>query len=167
MSDQRPAPSVLLVEDNGVDVRIFERAARSVGFIARVEVVSDGLEALAYLRAQIDQNQRDPGPSLIILDLNMPNMTGLEFLEVIRQDPQLAHKVVFVLTTSSAAGDVNRAYELNVAGYLTKDSTFVSFQSKVELINDYLRKVALPASIGAPLRAPDETATPPRVQGQT
>lgn len=144
MAEGHETPSVLLVDDSRLDVKIFERAAQSVALRARIEVASDGLEALDRLRRL--QRGQDPGPrpALIVLDLNMPNMTGFELLEAMRKDETLRDHLVFVMTTSAASADVQRAYELNVAGYMTKTSDFRDFRPKLKLLNDFLAQVDLP-----------------------
>lgn len=144
MTDEIEAPCILLVEDDRMDVKIFERAAQAVALQARIEVASDGVEALSHLRALHRNQLEGPRPALIVLDLNMPNMTGFEFLEALRRDEGLRDHIVFVLTTSTAYADVQRAYALNVAGYLTKDSDFKDFQGKLTLLKDYLKRVDLP-----------------------
>lgn len=139
-------PGLLLVEDDTVDAMIFRRAAEKIGLDAALTIARDGAEALHLLRS----DRQDPGatghPALIVLDLNMPGMSGFEFLAELRQDDSLQDLVVFVLTTSRSPDDLERAYGFKVAGYLTKSPEFASFLPKLGLLDGYLRQVELPPS---------------------
>lgn len=132
--------SVLLVEDNMVDVMGIKRAFSQAKLNNPIVVASDGREALDKLR---DGNSISK-PYLILLDLNMPRMNGIEFLKEIRNDPALRSTVVFVLTTSSAAEDRNKAYGYNVAGYIVKGRAESSFINTAELFEYYTKVVELP-----------------------
>jgi CheY-like chemotaxis protein len=134
---------MLLVEDNDMDVRIFKRAMRSAGVDQPLCVAHDGVEALAALRGTdgIEQVRR---PNIIVLDLNMPRMNGIEFLEALRADPSLADLVVFVLTTSDAPEDKRRAYERHVAGYVVKSISSQGLVDAIKLLDGYSRVVDLP-----------------------
>ncbi|MEM7247531.1 MAG: response regulator [Acidobacteriota bacterium] len=111
--------SILLVEDDEVDVLLFRRALSRLKLENPLFVASNGEEALGQLRGQ-ENEPALPRPYVVMLDLNMPRMGGLEFLEVIREDPELSDTVVFVLTTSAADEDLLRTESRNVAGYLLK-----------------------------------------------
>ena len=98
---------------------------------------------LAYLQ-DVFANNIDAAPSLIILDINMPRMNGLELLKAIREDARLRHLIVFVLTTSNDEKDKFEAYNLNVAGYMLKSDMGNSFIRAVELVDNYWRVVEFP-----------------------
>jgi len=134
---------LLLVDDDEVDIMGLQRALRELRVSNPVTVAHDGIEALEILRGQ---NGREilPSPYIIILDLNMPRMDGIEFLAEIRADEMLKSSIVFVLTTSSAAEDKKRAYAYNVAGYISKASPAESLVEAVKLINLYWAIVQLP-----------------------
>ncbi|KAB8142663.1 response regulator [Chloroflexia bacterium SDU3-3] len=127
---------ILLVDDDDVDVMNVQRAFKKNNIINPLYVASNGLEALDLLRG----NGVQPIPSerrLILLDLNMPKMNGLEFLREIRADPELHLLSVIVLTTSDDERDKVEAYNLNVAGYILKPVTFSAFVETMATLNKY------------------------------
>jgi len=111
---------LLLVEDDAIDAEVIERALGGANAHFSLTVVQDGAAALQWLRSQAGQHP--PRPYLILLDLNLPCMNGLEFLRELRQDSTLKRSVVFVLTTSDLPEDKLAAYEYQVAGYLLKSN---------------------------------------------
>src|SRR5262245_50977634 len=109
--------SILLVDDDRVDVLAVKTALEENNIANPVYVAEDGVKALELLRARGGpQDAPIPQPFLILLDLNMPRMNGIEFLKSLRSDPALRSSIVFVLTTSNDDRDRVAAYELNVAG---------------------------------------------------
>lgn len=131
---------ILLVEDDDVDVMNVRRAFHRNNITNPIHVASNGLEALHLLRSgQVPADRR-----LILLDLNMPKMNGIEFLRELRADPQLSHVPVVVLTTSNDERDKVDAYNLNVAGYLLKPVTFGNFVDLMAALNKYWTLVELP-----------------------
>ena len=143
MSPQQPV-NLLVVEDNEIDREALRRAFRRHGVAQPVIDVDDGVEALAVLRGERDAALRRP--YLILLDLNLPRMNGIELLDEIRRDPQLADSVVFVLTTSRSDDDKSAAYAHHVAGYLVKGDLGTGFAGLLELITAYCKVVELPAA---------------------
>jgi CheY-like chemotaxis protein len=132
--------NILLVDDDKVDVKNVERALRTNNISNPLFVASNGVEALAMLR-----DGRVPGSRrLILLDLNMPKMNGIEFLRELRADSALANSTVVVLTTSNDDEDKLAAYDLHVAGYLLKPVTFVNFVELMATLNKYWALVELP-----------------------
>ena len=127
---------ILLVDDDDVDVMNVQRAFKRNNILNPLYVASDGLEALKLLRGEggtkIPSERR-----LILLDLNMPRMNGLEFLRELREDPDLRALTVVVLTTSSDERDKIEAYNLNVAGYILKPVTFAAFVEAMSALNKY------------------------------
>ena len=103
----------------------------------------DGLEALEILRGN-ENTPSLPKPFIILLDINMPRMNGLEFLHELRKDRDLKQTIVFVLTTSNNAQDRYNAYQFNVAGYILKQRAGEDFMNAVRLIDDYQTVVVLP-----------------------
>ena len=134
---------LLLVEDNDIDVKIFERAMRKAGIDRPTRIACDGKDALDILRGA-GAVERLEKPNVVVLDLNMPRMDGLQFLAEVRADPYLHNLVVFVLTTSDAPSDRQRAYEHNIAGYLLKSLVREDFLASVRLIGNYIDRVRLP-----------------------
>lgn len=132
--------NILLVEDDEVDVMTVRRAFREVNFGNPIHHAEDGVEALDMLRSGAVPTSR----LLILLDLNMPRMGGIEFLQALRADPDLKKLPVVVLTTSDQETDRVEAYELNVAGYLLKPVTFSDFIQLVAAFKTYWTYVELP-----------------------
>ena len=132
--------NVLLVEDDEVDVMNVQRAFAKNRIANPLFVATNGLEALEILRSQqIPSKNR-----LVLLDLNMPKMNGIEFLRELRADPMLSMISVVVLTTSNEDRDKIDAYKLNVAGYLLKPVTFMNFVDLLSTLNKYWTLVELP-----------------------
>jgi len=132
--------NILLVEDDEVDVMNVRRAFTKNNITNPLFHASDGAEALERLRGgEIPTERR-----LVLLDLNMPRMNGIEFLRELRADPELAATTVVVLTTSNDERDRIEAYNLNVAGYLLKPVTFGNFCDVMATLNKYWTLVELP-----------------------
>ena len=131
---------ILLVEDDAVDVMNVRRAFDKNRIANPLYVAPDGVEGLRMLRANEVPRER----RIILLDLNMPRMNGIEFLRELRSDPALALTPVVVLTTSDDERDKINAYNLNVAGYLLKPVTFVNFVEVMAALNKYWTLVELP-----------------------
>jgi CheY-like chemotaxis protein len=129
--------NILLVEDDEVDVMNVKRAFSKHAITNPLYVASNGLEALAMLRQDGQPPAVPNGRRLILLDLNMPKMGGIEFLQALRADPDLALTPVVVLTTSNQDRDRVEAYRLSVAGYLVKPVTFSDFSEMVVALNSY------------------------------
>ena len=132
--------NILLVEDDQVDIMNVKRAFDKNRITNPLYVATNGLEALEMLRSNAVPADR----RLILLDLNMPKMTGIEFLRELRADPVLAATPVVVLTTSNDERDKIDAYNLNVAGYLLKPVTFINFVEVMAALNKYWTLVELP-----------------------
>jgi CheY-like chemotaxis protein len=128
--------NILLIEDDEVDVMNVKRAFKKNNITNPLYVAANGLEALDILRGQgtptIPRERR-----LILLDLNMPKMNGIEFLRELRLDPELKPIPVIVLTTSNEDRDKVEAYNLNVAGYILKPVTFSNFVQTMATLNKY------------------------------
>ncbi len=132
--------NILLVEDDEVDVMNVRRAFERNNVSNPLFVAGNGLEALEILRGNEFPRER----RLILLDLNMPKMNGIEFLEALRADPELASLPVVVLTTSNDDQDKIDAYNFNVAGYLLKPVTFSNFCERMATLNKYWTLVEMP-----------------------
>lgn len=132
--------NILLVEDDEVDIMNVMRAFTKGHIMNPLVVAGNGLEALEKLRG----GEVPKGRRLILLDLNMPRMNGIEFLRELRKDPELAATPVVVLTTSNDDRDKVEAYNLNVAGYLLKPVTFASFCDVMVALNKYWTLVEMP-----------------------
>ena len=124
--------NILLVEDDEVDVMNVKRAFTKNNIKNELFVAGNGVEALGMLRTSIV-----PLPRIIILDINMPKMNGIEFLKVIREDENLKNISVFVMTTSNEDSDKINAYNLNVAGYILKPLSFEKFITSVATLKNF------------------------------
>lgn len=137
--------NILLVEDDEVDVMNVKRAFKKYKITNPLYFAGNGIEALEMLRSQNGQPSQVPeNRRLILLDLNMPKMNGLEFLHAIRQDEILKRTPVIVLTTSDEDRDRIEAYNLNVAGYILKPVTFVNFAEVMVALNKYWALCEMP-----------------------
>lgn len=134
---------LLLVEDDEVDAEAIVRAFRRQNLKNPITIVSDGFDALCVLRGECGR-VRLQAPYLILLDLNMPRMNGVEFLQILRQDPQLMYSVVFILTTSDSDQDKLAAYHAQIAGYFLKQRAGENFVNLVELLSMYWRMIEFP-----------------------
>jgi CheY-like chemotaxis protein len=131
---------VLLVEDDPGDVLMTQEAFEEHKVRNKLSVVSDGEEALAYLRRQ-GEHAEATRPDLILLDLNLPRVDGREVLQVIKEDADLRRIPVVVLTTSQADEDILRSYSLHANAYVTKPVDFERFIAVVRQIDDFFVSV--------------------------
>ena len=133
--------SVLLVEDDPGDVLIAREALAAGRLSTELHVVSDGVEAMSYLR-QGDGYAGATRPDLILLDLNLPRKSGHEVLAEVKQDPSLRRIPVVVLTTSMAQEDVAKSYDLHANVHVSKPVDFDQFTDVVRQIDDFFGNVA-------------------------
>jgi CheY-like chemotaxis protein len=146
----RPKPlHVLLVEDDEIDAEAVFRAFQRQQLPYTLTTAPDGLEALHMLRGQNGYNSLCQ-PHLILLDLNMPRMNGVKFLQALRDDPDLKQTIVFVLTTSNRDEDKLAAYDKQVAGYLLKSKVGTDFANLIALLNCYQQTVEFPPEKSTP-----------------
>ncbi len=126
--------SIMLVDDDEVDVMSVVRAFKKLNITYPLHIANNGVEALAMLRGE---GQPKVSPNAILLDLNMPRMGGLEFLEHVRDDSELRSIAIIILTTSNDEQDRVQAYDFNVAGYIVKPVTPSSFVEAMVTFNKY------------------------------
>ncbi len=131
---------ILLVEDDRVDAMTVIRALREIDVTNPLHTASNGEEALAFLR-----DPAQPLPGLILLDLNMPRMNGIEFLHIAKQDDVLRRIPVIVLTTSREDQDRFASFNLSVAGYMIKPVDYQQFVEVMRAINAYWTLSELPS----------------------
>jgi chemotaxis family two-component system response regulator Rcp1 len=142
--DVAPPIEILLVEDNLGDVRLTKEALKEGKVYNNLHWAKDGVEALEFLRRE-GAHKDAPRPDIILLDLNLPKKDGREVLSVIKNDQQLKHIPVVVLTTSKAEEDVLRSYELHANCYVTKPVDLDKFIVVVQSIDRFwLTVVTLP-----------------------
>jgi CheY-like chemotaxis protein len=135
----RNTKPVLLVEDDSVDAMTVKRALQDLGAKTLLVRTTNGEEALQYLRD--DANEK---PCIILLDLNMPKMNGIEFLKIIKVDEKLKRIPVIVLTTSKEDRDVVDSFELSVAGYMIKPVDYQQFVEAIRTLYMYWTLSKLP-----------------------
>jgi CheY-like chemotaxis protein len=130
---------ILLVEDDMIDAMTVKRALRELNVINPVVSVENGEEALEYLR-----DEKNEFPGIILLDLNMPRMNGIEFLKISKNDDDLKHIPVIVLTTSLEEMDRVDTFNLGVAGYMVKPVDYKQFVEVIKAIKLYWSLSELP-----------------------
>jgi CheY-like chemotaxis protein len=136
---------LIVIDDDDVDVESIVRSLNRNGIFGQITVFHDGLTALRALQGPQGAALRTR-PLLILLDLDLPRLSGLEFLDALRCDPQLQGTTVFVLTLSDREEDRLAAYDRQVAGYLLKSNIEEDFSLLPRLLRSYCRLVALQAA---------------------
>lgn len=140
MTDGSRPVEILLAEDNPGDVKLTEKALEKGKVMNNLHVVSDGVEAMEYLR-QEGKYESAPRPDLLLLDLNMPRMDGQEVLAEMKSDEDLRRIPVVVLTSSGAEEDILESYDLHANAYLTKPVDFSGFVDIIGRIEDFWLRV--------------------------
>ena len=128
---------ILLVEDDEVDIQDIKRAFIKNNIASPLHVAKNGVEALNMLRGENGEKKLVPTPRIVLLDINMPKMNGIEFLKILRSDPNLKHLFVFILTSSNEQKDKIAAFNLNVAGYVVKPIKLENFTQAISTLNLY------------------------------
>lgn len=134
--------SILLIEDDDVDVIGIQRCFKKRHMQNEIIRAKSGKEALALMKANAI-----PFPFIILLDLNMPSMDGLEFLAYLREFEKFKHSIVFVLTTSKSEQDVLLSFEKHVAGYFLKNEAGKGYESIVDCLEAYIQVAHFPTPI--------------------
>ena len=145
MTEDRMEPIViLLVEDNPADARLTAEGLKRAKVLNRLHVVEDGEEAVAFMRRE-GKWADAPRPDIVFLDLNLPKMDGREVLTIVKDDPELAHIPIVVLTSSDADADILKAYRAKANCYVKKPVMFQEFLNTIKLLDDFwLSVVRLP-----------------------
>lgn len=121
MLTNKTSVPILLIDDDEIDIELVRRALKRAHIDNPLHVAFDGTEALEVLRGQ-NENRKLKQPCMILVDINMPRMNGLEFLQELRGDNALKDNIVFMLTTSADTQDKKKAYQMNIAGYVLKEN---------------------------------------------
>ncbi|MGB5156472.1 response regulator [Desulfobacterium sp. N47] len=131
--------SILLVEDEKAHAELTKRAIRRAGNVNRIIVAGDGEEALDYLhnRGKYSDRLKNPTVGLILLDIKLPGIDGIEVLKQIKEDPKLKKIPVIMLTTSDREEDIDNSYDHYANSYLTKPVGFKEFEEKIMQLNSY------------------------------
>jgi CheY-like chemotaxis protein len=135
--------NVLLVDDDDGDAKSVQRAFKSARIANPITRAIDGIDALDILRGTNGKTKL-ASPHLLLVDLNMPRMNGIELVESLRRDDELHNCIVFMLTTSNRDEDKLAAYDSNVAGYIVKERAGQDFQRLIDMMQGYWRIVELP-----------------------
>ncbi|MDE4191804.1 response regulator [Phaeobacter gallaeciensis] len=136
------ALNIVLVEDDDGDAKALRRAFKKAKIANPIIRFKDGVEALAFLRGNLETTP--PKTFVVLCDINMPRMNGLELLGKIREDPQLRKTLIFMLTTSDDERDIEMAYLNNVAGYIVKARAGHMFLDLMTTLDNYWRVVEIP-----------------------
>jgi CheY-like chemotaxis protein len=162
MSEKHPI--VLVAEDREDDVLMLQRAFRQLGFDIPVQYVNNGDETIAYLAGtgRFANREEYPVPDLLLLDLKMPRKSGFEVLQWLQKQPSLSKLRIVVLTTSSDIYEVNRAYQLGAASFLTKPLHFNEFRDTIQAVYNYWLALNRPGSVERPIRPPAFNPYQPR-----
>ena len=137
--------TILLIEDDEVDREVFMRSAKRQRISNPIICARDGVEGLEILRGK--GGDALARPCLIILDLNVPRLNGLEFLAEIRADATVKHSLVFVLTSSDDEKDISAAYDKNIAGYLLESRFGTEADHIIAMLGTYLQCVVFPPDL--------------------
>ena len=129
--------TILLIEDDRVDIMTVQRALKRNNISNPLYVARTGLEAFGMLRGEGGFDKLSPQPALILLDLNLPKMSGIEFLRELRSDPELKGLRIIVLTSSNEPKDQAAAYEYDVDDYIVKPHSFNEFTRAISTILEY------------------------------
>jgi len=139
-----PKPiNILLVEDDDGDAKAIQRAFQKSKIANKIIRAIDGIDALEILKGN-NGKEKIPTPYLLLVDLNMPRMDGIQLIRALRADPELHPSIVFVLTTSQRDEDKTASYNLNVTGYILKTTAGQDFLNLIELVDCYWRIVEMP-----------------------
>lgn len=136
---------ILHIEDDQVDQMVVKRFLNKMSVISTIHHAANGAEALDLLRGENGKTKLDPMPDVVLADINMPLINGIEFLQEIRKDEHLRHLMVFMITTSSDTDDIRNAYNQNIAGYIIKPVDLNEFEKLFKTLEDYFKICVFPA----------------------
>lgn len=135
--------NIMLVEDDDGDAKALRRAFQKTTFGHSIRRAVDGIEALGILKG-LNGQVKLKSPNVLLIDLNMPRMDGIQLVSAIRRDEELRRSIIFILTTSRSEDDRRAVYGLNVAGYVVKAAGATDFLNLINLLDRYWRTVEFP-----------------------
>lgn len=136
---------ILHIEDDQVDQMVVKRFLNKMSVVSTIHHASNGAEALDLLRGENGKTKLDPMPDVVLADINMPQINGIEFLTEIRNDQALRHLMVYMITTSSDTDDIRNAYDHNVAGYIIKPVDLNDFEKLFKTLEDFFKICVFPS----------------------
>lgn len=143
MKEKSDCMKYVVIDDDDIDREVIRRALRKNGSTNPIIEAENGAVALSILQGTADKAPLEK-PYLLILDLNMPRMNGFEFLDRLRDDPNLRYTPIFVLSTSGAESDKKNAHKRCISGYILKSSDNQDLTNAVAMLDQYQRIVELP-----------------------
>lgn len=135
---------ILLVDDDETDINAIQRVFSKNQLTNPLAVAKDGVDALEKLRGTNGQAKLNPFPRVIMLDINMPRMNGIEFLKELRADPRFHNLIVFIFTGSDHEKDIISTYDLNVSGYIKKPVDFAGMTKTILELNNFWSQLQYP-----------------------
>lgn len=135
----------MLIDDDAIDIKDMQRTFKKNNIDNPLHVATNGLEALNKLLGQNGEKKIHPTPKIIILDINMPKMNGIEFIKNVRANKKLKSMLIFILTTSNSEKDKIDAYNLNVAGYIVKPFQISRFMEIISSLHHYWNLLEFPS----------------------
>jgi CheY-like chemotaxis protein len=146
MIDMKPLPTILFVEDNRMDIELTLDAFREAHLPNPIQIVRDGQDALDYMlgMGQFTDRTAYPLPALILLDLKLPRVDGLQVLRTLKTTPKVRRIPTIVLTSSKEEGDLTLSYDLGVNSYLVKPISYDGFIRVIQSLDDYWLHLNLP-----------------------
>lgn len=142
MSNQQPV-TIVMVEDDEGHARLIERNIRRAGISNDIRHFLDGTSALEFILSSVDGPLAN-GPALVLLDLNLPDMSGIDILTKIKQEPKLKRMPVVVLTTTDDKAEIQRCYDLGCNVYITKPVNYESFADAIRQLGLFLSVIQVP-----------------------
>jgi len=135
----RAEPKILVVEDNPDDVQLLQRLFAKAGLATPLQFVSDGVEAMSYLlgRDQFADRGKYPEPNILIIDLHMPRVNGLELMSWLKTQPDLEHLIIVALSSSADQNEIDRAYHNGANSYLPKTGSAIELERIVQAFCEY------------------------------
>jgi len=132
-------PIILLIEDSENDALLLRHAFKKAGLVNSLQVVRDGVDAMSYLLGlgEFADREKNPSPNILLIDLNLPRLNGLELLAWLRKQPEFQHLMIVVLTGSARKEEINMAYKMGANSYLVKPTPAQSLQQLVEAFYQY------------------------------
>ena len=154
-------PNILVVEDCADDAKLLHRLFSKTGFNLTLQFVSDGVEAMSYLlgRGQFADRQQYPEPNLMLIDLHMPRVNGLELMSWLKTQPDFEHLIIIALSGSADQDEIDRAYQMGANSYLLKPRSAIELERVIDAFCRYwIGSNYLPRPGSNPTLRPDRQA---------